>query len=296
MEPTGVQPPSILSGTKTLLLGAPGSGKTWSLTTLIEAGLELFVLITDPGGEESLLDAMRRKNLPIDKLHWRYVPAASPSWRTLGIMAQQIGSMGYEGLTKIKTGIEKQDYQQFMQVLHVCSNFNCVRTGLEYGPIDSWGPDRVFALDSNSGLSTMCLDMMIGAKPAAHMGEYGVGMNAQQKLIQKFCSDLHCFFVLTAHLDRSYDEIRGKPQLMVSALGSKLAPKLPKDFSDVILAYREGTEYFWSTAALDVDLKARTLPLDDKLSPDFGQIVVEWRERARLAATETSTNEEHANG
>ena len=59
---TNSEPPV---GTNTLLLGEVGNGKTSSLPTFIAAGvklkipLKLAVIITDPGGEESLLDGMR---------------------------------------------------------------------------------------------------------------------------------------------------------------------------------------------------------------------------------------------
>lgn len=276
----------ILRGTKTLLIGAPGSGKTTSLTTFIEAGLELFVLITDPGGEEALLDAMAAKNLPLDKLHWHYVASASPSWDTMIKMTQTIQVLDYKGLTEIKSGIEKKDYQQFMQLIIAMKNFKCDRTGEEFGPIDFFGPDRAFAIDSLSGVNTMAMDMLIGAKPAAHQGEWGVAMNAEEKIIKKCCADLRCFFCLTAHVEKEMDETIGRPMLMVGALGRKLAPKLPKDFSDVVIAYREGVEFFWSTTSANVDLKARTLPLKDKLLPSFGQIVESWK--VRKIQTETS--------
>ena len=284
VTPTVIAPqPVLLPGTKTLLLGGPGSGKTTSLTTFIEAGLELFVTITDPNGEEALLDAMERRKLPLNKLHWRYISAASPSWDTLYNMAQKIQLMSYEDLTKIKSGVEKDKHQQFMQVVEHFANFKCDRTGEKYGPIDKWGTDRAFALDSLSGLNTMALDLMVGAKPIAHMGEYGVAMNAEEKLIRKLVADLKCFVVITAHLDRTLDEITNRPKLMVAALGSKLAPKLSKDFSDVVVTYRDGDKFFWSTTAPDIDLKARTLPLKDRLEPSFCQVVESWRKRVKMA-------------
>lgn len=274
------------SAPKTLLIGPPGSGKTTSLVTYIEAGLELFVIITDPGGEEALLDAMEARKLPIDKLHWKYIPCASPGWDTLEKMATTITNLGYDDITKIKSGVEKRDFQQFLALLKCLANFQCDRTGEFFGPVDSWGPNRALGLDSLSGVNTMAMDMVLGAKPAAHQGEWGVAMNAEEKLIKKLCADLRCFFTLIAHIEREVDEVAGIPKVMVSALGKKLAPKLPKDFSDVVTSYREGTSFYWSTTMVNFDLKARTLPLKDKLSPNFGQIVDGWRKRTHLASTQ----------
>lgn len=226
-----------------------------------------------------MLDTMADKKLPLDKLHYNYVAPASPPWETLEKMAKTIGLLSYGDLSSIKKGADKEKYQQFIKMLGLMANFKCSRTGREYGAIDHWGPDRAFAVDSLSGINTMAFDMMVGAKPTAHEGEWGVAMIAEERLVKKLCSDLKCFFVLTAHIEREPDIVTGSTKIMVGALGRKLAPKLPKDFSDVVLAYREGTDFYWSTVAPNTDLKARTLPLQDKLSPSFGQVVKKWKER-----------------
>lgn len=274
-----------LSGSKTLLIGAPGSGKTTAITTLIKAGLETFVIITDPGGEESLLEAMENQKLPLDKLHYHYVAQANPSWDALIKMSSLISIMDYKALSEIKSGIEKKDYQQFKQLLLAMCDFTCDRTGESFGNVDTWGPDRALVHDSLSGINTMVMDMTIGAKPLAHQGEWGIAMNVEEKLIKICCSKLKCFYVLTSHLSREIDETVGRPQLMVAALGTKLAPKIPKDFSDAVLAYKEGAKFYWSTTAANVDLKARMLPLAGKLEPSFVQIIEAWKKRKSLAET-----------
>lgn len=266
-------------GTKTLLLGPPGTGKTTSLVTFIEAGLDLFVAGTDPGFEESILDAMDRKNLPMDKLHYQYIAPASAPWSALIETAKRVNMMGYEDLAGIKIGIEKREYRQFLELLNCFANFTDHRTGKEYGPIDEFPENVAFAVDSLSGINVMAMDMMIGGKPTAHQGEWGVAMNMEEKLILKLTSDLKCFFVLTAHIEKEPDIVTGVPLTMVGALGRKLAPKLPRTFSDVILSVKEGAKFTWSTAAVNVDLKSRTLPIRDGLAPDFGQIVEVWKRR-----------------
>ena len=273
---------SSILGNSTLLLGRPGAGKTYSLPTYIEAGLELFVLITDPRGEESLLDSMSDRKLPMGKLHYHYVPPANPSWETLQDMAFKIEKMGYKDLAELKSGVKKEDFQQFPKVLSILSNFTCQRDGKE----------RALAIDSMSGISTMAFTMMVGAKPTAHMGEWGVAMNAELRLLQKLASDVKCFLTITGHIETEMDETIGRPQLMLSALGKKNAPKIPKDFSDVVYAYREGTDFFWSTVANNIDLKTRTLPLKDKINPSFMQMVEARNKRVAITAnsnTETET-------
>ena len=275
-------------GTNTLLLGEPGSGKTHSLITLIEAGIETAVLVTDPGGEETLYEAMEAKNLPSNMLHTKYIAPAPASWDALKNMALMISRMNYKGLTEIKSGIDKHEYTQFLDVLDTLSDFTS-DAGVHLGPVDEWGPERALCVDSASGLNAMSMALMIGAKPIAHQGEYGVAMNAEEQLIYKLCASPRCFFVLTAHMDKVMHEGAGVPLLSVALLGQKLAPKVPRIFSDVVMTYREDRNFFWSNTASNVALKKRTLPFGDKLDPSFVQIVETWKHRAERMKTQTQT-------
>lgn len=270
----------INRGSKTLLVGPPGTGKTTALTTFIEAGLDLFVIGTDAGFQESLLDAMARKDLPIEKLHCHYIATASTPWADLIDGAQKVSMLNFEGLSGLKpAGVQKANYRQFIELLACLSNFVDQRTEKEYGPVDDFPEDCVVAIDSLSGVNVMAMDLMIGAKPTAAQGEWGVAMNMEEKLILKLTSDLKCFFVLTAHIEKEPDMLTGVPITMVGALGKKLAPKIPRTFSDVILAVKEGNKFTWSTAAINVDLKTRSLPIQDGLQPSFVQIVDAWKRR-----------------
>lgn len=269
----------ISRGTKTLLIGPPGTGKTTSLVTFIEAGLDLFVVGTDPGFEEVILDAVRERNLPLEKLHYQYIAPASVDFDTFIKLANQVGAFSYDALSKIGSGVGKGQYQQFVELLSALNNFTDKLTGKEYGPVDSFPPGVAVAIDSLSGINVMARDLMQGGKPTAHQGEWGVAMDMEEKLILKLTGDLKCFFVLTAHVEKEPGLLDGVPITTVGALGKKLAPKLPRTFSDVILAVKEGDKFTWSTAAVGVDLKSRSLPIKDGLKPDFGQIVEVWKQR-----------------
>lgn len=268
-------------GSKTLLLGPPGAGKTTSLITFIKAGIELFVIGTDPGFEESLLDAMKENDLPMTMLHYRYIPAGAPSWDALKDAATRVGMMSYKDVTEIKMAPNKHLYRQYLDVLDCLADFKCEHCGKSFGAVDSWtaGQMRALGVDSLTGVNVMALDLMIGGKPVAHQGEYGVAMSMEEKLILTLCSNLKCFLVVTAHLDKEPNLLTGVPQQMVGALGSKLAPKLPRSFSDVVLAVKDGNKFTWSTAASNVDLKNRALRIADGLPPDFGQMVDAWKDR-----------------
>jgi hypothetical protein len=86
---------------------------------------------------------------------------------------------------------------------------------------------------------------------------------------------------MAAHLEREQDEVTGGVQLMASTLGKKLAPRLPRFFSDVVHCRRDGTNFFWSTASNNVDLKARNLPISDKLPASFVPLLKAWKDRQK---------------
>lgn len=267
-----------------MLLGEPGNGKTFSLATLaahdhIE---KLFYLYTDPGGDESLIDAMEHYNVPMDKLHWKYIPPASQGWDALEDLVTKINMRDYKSLADMKQGISKQDHRQLYEVVAALADFKCQRTGKSYGPVDEFPDTYALVFDSLTGLNKMAREAVVGAKPTLHMGEWGVAMSAEENLIRKFCADVKCPRVMIGHLDKLMDETLGRMTLQVSLLGSKLAPQIPHLFSDVVYAAKDGGNFLWSTTDTRISLKTRNLPLSDKLDPDFRVILDKWLRRREL--------------
>jgi Cdc6-like AAA superfamily ATPase len=118
-------PLSSAPGVNVMLCGTTGTGKTHSIRTLVEQGLEVFVLFTEPG-MEVLAD------LPPEKLHWHYVAPSAPDFSDMIASAQKINTMSFEALTKLPD-INKRNYTEFIDVLTSLSNFKCDRTGESYG-------------------------------------------------------------------------------------------------------------------------------------------------------------------
>lgn len=265
-------------------MGASGSGKSTSLVTYLKSGVETFVLCTEPGGAESLVDACRMYNLPLDNLHWTTCLPATQGWKGLGEMVQKISGMDFEALSKIKTGIGKDETRgAAMHLLETLQNFHCERTGKDYGDVTTWDDSRAFCLDSLSGLSVIAWALTVGHKPTAHMGEWNIAMNFISDLLMKLSADRKCFFTLTAHVEKEQNEITGVNQIMVSTLGRKLAPKIPRFFSEVVYAQRTTVDpkFRWSTIDTAADLKNRGLPVSDKLQPDFTPLVEAYRRRLK---------------
>lgn len=260
----------MIPGPKILLLGGTGTGKTYSLRTLER---ETFVLFTEPG-METVSDISCA-----DGLHWHYVSPVSASWDVLMDGAKKINQLSLEALTKV-TDLNKTKFTEMLDIYSTCANFKCDRCGKEFGAIDKFDPaTRAFALDSLSGLSIAAMNLVAGTKPVKAIPDWGIAMDTIERFLTTLTTAVPCPVVVIAHLEREVDEISGGVQLMASTLGRKLAPKIPRFFSDVVLARRSGTTFEWSTAAMNTDLKARNLPISDHIPPNFKALFDVWSKR-----------------
>lgn len=283
-----IQPPSAL------VVGASGSGKTSSIATQLVAGLEVFVIITEPGGVESLLDSVARLKAPIDNLHWTTALPASAGWTGLEDMISKINAMDQKGLADVRDMGKNNFRAPAMKFLDAFRSFSCERDGKNYGDFTTWDDTRSLNVDSLSGWSDIAWGATVGYKPTASPGEWGIGQKFIANMLLKINNDRRCYFNLFAHMEKEMDEMLGVKKIMVSTIGAKLAPQIPKFFSEVIKAQRTmdskgGAEFTWSTVASDMDLKNRALPVSAKLPPDFGLIVAAHNRRKNMASGSAAT-------
>lgn len=268
-------PPAVL------LMGPPGSGKTFSLTTaLLHPSVErLVVLGTEPRFHESIYDSATKLGIPLDKIATRLVEPARMGMAGLLEVAGTISALTYEGLAGIKAGLQKPRHQQWLEMLRTMLNFVDERTGEVLGPVEKFPESWMFAIDGLTGLNIMARGLTVGAKPTLAQGEWGVAMTTEEQFLNECSSSIKCFFTLLAHVGRERDEITGGTKVYVDALGNKLGPRIPTFFSEVVTAKNEGGQYYWSTNEHGYDLKRRSLPIGAKLEPDFRPIIEAWRRR-----------------
>jgi hypothetical protein len=210
---------------------------------------------------------------------------ATEGWEALDEMVLRIGSLDFEGISKLK-GVGKDKTrvpaQKFLMAL---KDFRCERDGQSYKSFTLWDNTCALVIDSLSGLSTIAWYLTVGHKPTGAPGEWNIAMNFIEALLMKINSDRNCFFVLTAHIEKEMDEISGVMRIMTSTLGRKLAPKIPRFFSEVVYAQRTlaAPQFRWSTIDSNADLKNRILPVSNVIPPDFGPVVRGYQSRVRMA-------------
>lgn len=284
MTETSTPSATTLMGPKVLLEGPSGVGKTHALGTLVDwaakqsPAMPVFVLFTE-NGLESLLGYWRDngKEVPAN-LHYHVAMTKSLTLASLMDGADKVGKLSYESLTKMQDGGRSQN-NAFHKILTACSNFPDDRTGQKFGPVDSWDSSRIFIIDSLSELGNAAMKMVIGNKPTASPSDYGVAQNNLMNFLRLCTQGIASTFIITAHVDRQTDEITGGIKLMTKAIGKAMANDIPQLFSDVIYAVREGSSWYWDTAAGNVDVKTRSLPISAKIKPDFAQIMDKWANR-----------------
>lgn len=267
-----------LPGFNVLLEGPSGTGKTHAIGTLVETGLEVFYIAMEPG-YESLYGYWRDKGQPVPKnLHVHYLAPAKASFTQMIASANDINTLGLDALSK-KIDPNRNTHNQFITLIQALNAFKDENTGEVFEPADTWGTDRCLVIDPMTGINNAAMSLVVGGKPVKSMADWGIAQSQVETLLRMLTDSCRCHFVLTAHIERETDQVLGGSKITVSTLGKALAPKIPAMFSDVILTVREGTNFYWSTANTQADLKTRNLPLSDKIAPDFSAIYKKWKSR-----------------
>lgn len=275
-----------LNGPKILIEGPAGTGKTYAIGTLVDWAeknkKQVFVLFVE-NGLETLLGYWKDRDLPVpDSLFYHSILTKPISLNQLMKAADDAGKLSYEMLTKMTDPSRGGENNAFYKILSACSNFTDDRTGKTFGAIDSWGSDKIFVIDSLSELSNAAFKMIVGAKPTASQPDYGVAQNNLMNFLRLLTQGTAATIAMTAHVSRETDEITGGVKLMTKAIGKALANEIPQLFSDVIYTVREGTNFYWDTAAPNVDTKTRNLPIAGKQKPDFAAIMAKWSNRSQV--------------
>lgn len=273
---------SSYPGLNILLMGPSGTGKTYSIGTAVETGLEVFYLGLEPG-LETLIGYFSDHGKPLPpNLHWHYLQPKSLGFDDLIKSAEKVEKFDLKFLASSKD-LQRSVNSQLVPFFSVLNNFTCQRDGKSYGNVSQWGTDRLLVIDSFSAITSIMWDAVVGGKVVKDVSEWGLVQTLEMNFLTRMTYGCNCHFILIAHVEREVDQITGLTKIMVAAPGKAINGQIPKFFSDVILSVREGDKFYWDTASSQADVKTRNLPIQSKLPASFEPIWKKWSERRALA-------------
>lgn len=274
---------STLTGVKVLLMGESGTGKTHSIGTLVDSGVEVFYFAYEQG-TETLLGYWADRGLKIpSNLHIITVKSSNASFNEMADSIKQINTMPYETLKKIADP-NRTKYTQLENFLRTFNKVLPDGESSDYGSVGTWDCSKAVVLDGLTGLADSAMKAVVGGKVDKDQKDWGLVQGMLENFLRKVTSECKCIFIAIAHVEREVDPNGAGVKLMPSLPGQKLSPKIPAMFSDVILTERKGTNWTWNTASSEAAVKTRNLPITDKIPPDFSLILKTWGVRIKALA------------
>jgi hypothetical protein len=271
-----------LPGLKVLLMGASGSGKTHSIGTLVESGIEVYYLGLEQG-LESLLGFWRDNNKPVpENLHWHIMPQKKEGMKQIKKLFSDAGKLSFQALCKMQDN-DRGKNNPLLAIVERIMSFEDQRTGQNLGDLSEKGPECALVIDGLSGFCQAAMDMVVGKTLTKSMPDYGLAQTSFIAFLDEFVSwPIHV--IMLSQVMRETDEIQGGLRLFPDThiLGKALTGTLNPKFSDVILTERKGTKFSWNTASSQADTKTRNLELKEGLDPSFKPMITRWKNRQKV--------------
>ena len=160
MQPS---PPFTLPGTNVLLMGPAGTGKTHSIGTLVDTGVEVFYLALE-SGMESLLGYWTDRGKPIpSNLHWHKLAGPKAGFKDMIENATKINTLNLDSLAKM-VDPNKSKHNRFISLLQALNNFPDDRTGESFGDVTDWDQSRALVIDGMTGLADCAMALVVGER------------------------------------------------------------------------------------------------------------------------------------
>lgn len=263
---------------KVLNLGDSGGGKTGALASLVtDLGLELFILDFDNGTD--ILESLIVKPEHRTKVH---VETLTDAGKMMAVGASQ--------------KIVKLSPQAFAAGLNLLNRWIDRETRQDFGPVTSWGSDRVLVVDSLTFMGTAALDFVLaqngrGMGQQPFEGDWGEAMKMLEQVLQiLFSTEVKCHVVINTHVDyqQAVGDImaRGLPM----ALGKKLAPKVGRFFNFIIITKSRGDKRVLLTKSeglIEAKCPLLDAPRELPIESGLAQLFKLWIERGKTLNVST---------
>lgn len=269
-----------VTGFKILIYGEAGTGKTFSIKTLLAAGQNVRFLAAENNAisgieiavKEYLKEVAAKKAPALADGQFAMMVPDRPKKKLTDLVAQQTKFVQIPLEGQFKTAdVNRKNYTRYLEILKATTAFVDSKTGVNYGSIDSWGKDTTLVVD---GLTIICEAIKaatVGAKLAVSQPEWGVMQGTLMEFIRFLTEDLECNLVLLAHPTKEVDPVLGVQRIYPASLGQALNNLLPTAFTDVVWSYRKGKDFLWSTDHKQAVTRQTVLPLAESMPQDYKQ-------------------------
>lgn len=257
-----------------LIFGESGTGKTFCTRTLLDAGYKVRFLAAENNAITGTTIAMQHW----EEEHKKKIPEGDfalmipnrPKRSLKDLVASQEQFIGKTLDSQFKSADPKRkNYTRYLEVLKATVNFVDSTTAMNYGSVDDWGDDTVLVIDSLTILCEAIKQSVIGGKLAVSQPEWGVMQGILVEFLRQLTEDIKCNVVVIAHPNKEIDPVLGVQRIYPANLGQALNNKLPTYFTEVVWAFREKQNFYWSTDHRQAVTRNTMLPIKDKMEQDF---------------------------
>ena len=268
--------------TNVLNFGPIGSGKSRAVRTLLRewpdergtwhkgVGKEVMLLALEAGAEASHDGCTCEMGF-----HRKTLLPAGDNWEATREFVEKLGKLdSVEDMARIKIPLEvRHAYQQYLDLYDIRADFTCEVCNEAFGDVRSWGEDRVFVNDGLSGLTQIATHYVNGPRPFLALALYQPVMGLIRSYIHECVGLPNASYILIAHWDREINEVTREKTITIDTIGQKLAPRILKEFDEIMISrHEEGRKFWWSTIEDGVELKCRRLPYSASIQPNYGEI------------------------
>jgi hypothetical protein len=270
----------MASNFKALVYGEAGTGKTFSVRTLLDAGQKVRFLAAENNAISGIEVALERwkKDNPKAELTtdmFALMIPERPKKKLADLVKSQTKFVEIPLETQFKAvDPERKKYTRYLEVLRSTVAFTDTATGTALGSVDDWGNDTTLVVDSLTIICEAIMQSVIGGKLATSQPEWGVAQKTLVEFIRLLTEDLKCNLVILGHPTKEIDPVLGVQRIYPSSVGQALNNLLPSFFTEVVWSYRSGKDFVWSTDHKQAVTRQTVLPLAEKMQQDYKQFII----------------------